>query len=215
MTIWTDERGLSLFLLLLVGWVFVAPLLLPRTGEGNLLGDLFFSVLLLTGATAVPMKRGARALVIGVAVLGAGLRIIEGFWQPGVAGPARLAFFALSSTFLALILLIRVFAGGKVNQHRILGAVSVYLLIGVTWATVYALVEKIHPGSFALSGAIGDRRDWIYYSLVALTTTGFGDITPIHPVARTLTVFETLIGQLYPAILIARLVSQAFTPPSR
>jgi len=147
-------------------------------------------------------------VVIGVAMAAVALRFFDELWSPQTAVIVRLASYGLSAALLAFIVLFRVFAGGRVNEHRILGAVSGYLLLGLTWATIYGLVEAVYPGAFVRNVASGDRRDWIYYSFVTLTTTGYGDITPVHPVARTLAILEALVGQLYPAILIARLVSQ-------
>lgn len=72
------------------------------------------------------------------------------------------------------------------------------------------LTALLHPGAFA--GAVPDHgtlQHWIYYSFVTLTTVGYGDVTPVHPAARSLAMLEALIGQLYPAILLARLVSLA------
>lgn len=207
-TLWAEERGQSIFLALLLLWVFVFPHFLPRTGEGSVFGDLFLTVLLLTGAASVPMRRSARVLVVGIAVIAVGVRLVDTAWGAQSAMSVRLASYGVSAALLAFIVLYRVFVGGKVNEHRILGAVSGYLLLGVTWATLYALVDVIHPGAFSQNVPGGDRRDWIYFSFVTLTTTGYGDITPVHSVARTLAILEALIGQLYPAILIARLVSQ-------
>ena len=100
------------------------------------------------------------------------------------------------------------------TAHRIQGAVAGYLLLSVIFAIAYSLVETIQPGSFQMSycsriSACGRvmNRAFYYFSVVTLTTTGYGDITAVNPFARTLVMMEALIGQLYTAILIARLVS--------
>jgi len=76
------------------------------------------------------------------------------------------------------------------------------------WAFVYSVLESIHPGSFATGeGQIeGGRRLYIYYSFVTITTLGYGDITPTTDLASTFSFLEAVIGQLYLAVLIARLV---------
>jgi len=103
---------------------------------------------------------------------------------------------------------VEVFRRGAVNQHRILGAVAVYLLIGLAWASAYELLHFVRPGAFGSALAAEPApQTWIYYSFVTLTTMGYGDITPVHPVARSLAIAEALIGQLYLAITLARLVS--------
>jgi hypothetical protein len=102
------------------------------------------------------------------------------------------------------------FKPGVVTFHRVQGSVAVYLLLGLAWAHAYFLVALIHPGAFNTPPAadgINEMPQFVYYSFVTLTTVGYGDITPIHPFARSLATLEALVGQLYPAILIARLVS--------
>jgi hypothetical protein len=93
-----------------------------------------------------------------------------------------------------------------------MGAVAGYLLLSIVFAIAYNLVEYLHPGSFQMPSAPARsagrlNQAFYYFSVVTLTTAGFGDITAVNPFARTLVMMEALIGQLYPAILIARLVS--------
>ncbi len=103
-----------------------------------------------------------------------------------------------------------VFAPGRITYHRIVGAVLLYLTIGLTFVALFTLVGALSPGAF--SGlAITDRvtlpSDLIYFSFSTLTSVGYGDITPVHPLARSLANIESVVGQLYPATLVARLVS--------
>jgi len=92
---------------------------------------------------------------------------------------------------------------------------STYLLIGVTWSFFYAMVEISSPGAFNFgllaaqagdSAARGALHFFTYYSLVTLSTLGYGDITPLSPFARSLSALEAITGQLFIAITIARLV---------
>ena len=111
---------------------------------------------------------------------------------------------------MALVVLAQTFRAGPVNFHRIQGAVAAYLLLGLAWALAYELVSLLAAGAFSFAGSGGpERPDFVYFSFVTLTTVGYGDVTPVHPVARSLAVAEALTGQLYPAILLARLVSLA------
>jgi hypothetical protein len=76
----------------------------------------------------------------------------------------------------------------------------------------YALIDFLIPGAFQMPAADLLSREakseaFRYFSLVTLTTLGYGDITAVHPVARSVVMMEALLGQLYPAILIARLVT--------
>jgi hypothetical protein len=103
-----------------------------------------------------------------------------------------------------------VFAPGRVSYHRIVGAVLLYLLIALTFMALYLFVGLLIPKAF--SGIVFEDNtalasSLIYFSFVTLTTVGYGDILPIHPIARTLCNLESIFGQLYPATLLARLVT--------
>jgi len=100
---------------------------------------------------------------------------------------------------------------GEINVHRYQGAFATYLLLGVMFAQGFELVAMVEPGAFQVLGAPASYDTmlprFLYYSDTTLTTLGYGDITPIHPYARLLAVLESLVGVIYPAVLIARLVS--------
>jgi Ion channel len=103
-----------------------------------------------------------------------------------------------------------VFGPGRVTVHRVVGAIFLYLLIAVAFASLFALVGYFIPDAF--SGIAFDDTPRLtgtlfYFSIVTLTSTGYGDLFPIHPIARSLCNLETILGQLYPATLLARLVS--------
>ena len=101
------------------------------------------------------------------------------------------------------------FGPGRVNVHRIMGGVILYLTIGLLFANAYRAADlTLHP---AFQGLADDQRsalsELLYFSLSSLTTTGFGDIIPLHPFVRSMANLEAVIGQLYPATLLARLVT--------
>jgi len=108
----------------------------------------------------------------------------------------------------------------RVGTDVVSAALCAYLLMGATFGVLYSVIESISPGSFianvaapSASGAVNStvpilhRADFVYFSLVAITTVGFGDIVAVSRIARALTVVEILIGQLYLVVMIARLVS--------
>jgi hypothetical protein len=103
-----------------------------------------------------------------------------------------------------------VFAPGKVTYHRIVGGVLLYLTIGLTFVALFGLMVLLQPNAFnnltSFQGNFGVST-LIYFSFVTLTTMGYGDIVPVHPYARSLANVEAIIGQLYPATLLARLVT--------
>jgi hypothetical protein len=103
-----------------------------------------------------------------------------------------------------------VFAAGRVTHHRITGAILVYLSIALTFTALFTIVGLLVPNAFSGMTFKDDpalASNVIYFSFVTLTSTGYGDVFPVHPVARSLCNLETIIGQLYPATLLARLVS--------
>lgn len=124
----------------------------------------------------------------------------------------RLLFFVYI-THLALFYVMR---DERVTLDTIYGAISVYFLIGMTWAHMYSVLEIFNPGSFAGAynpfDVVLDKyssnflSDFVYFSFVTLTNVGYGDIAPLSLPARTFAIIESAFGQLYLAILVARLV---------
>ena len=102
--------------------------------------------------------------------------------------------------------------GGRITYHRIVGAILLYLLIAVTFATLFAFVGLSISDAFkgiAFEDDSALASSLFYLSFVTLTSTGYGDIVPVHPLARSLCNIESIIGQLYPATILARLVTLA------
>ena len=95
----------------------------------------------------------------------------------------------------------------RVNSETLYAALGTYLLAGIFFGQVYWSIERIHAGSFAGPDGFSELIA-IYYSFVTLATLGYGDITPVNPIARTLVYLEAVVGQLYVAVLIASLVSR-------
>jgi hypothetical protein len=112
---------------------------------------------------------------------------------------------------LSIVVARAVFGRGRINYHRIVGAVLLYLIIGLIFVALYGFVALAAPQAFtnlpALHGDFAIAGNLIYFSFVTLTTTGYGDIAPLHPYARSLANVEAIIGQIYPATLLARLVT--------
>lgn len=104
-----------------------------------------------------------------------------------------------------------VFAPGRVTFNRVVGAVLLYLCIGLIFVALDCFVALREPNAFTGLPPLQDNlvvaANLIYFSFVTLTSVGYGDIVPLHPFARGLANIEAIIGQLYPATLLARLVS--------
>ena len=113
--------------------------------------------------------------------------------------------------FTCVTMLRYVSRGGKITTDKLYSAVNVYLMIGLTWSCFYHVAELLQPGSFRIDGSIstysqGMWSDLVYYSYVTLTTLGYGDITPLQPLSRVLSMLEAVCGVLFVAFFVARLV---------
>jgi len=111
---------------------------------------------------------------------------------------------------LGIVVARAVFGAGRITYHRIVGAILLYLLIAVAFAGLFAVVGLSIPDAFKGIAFEDDSTlasSLFYLSFVTLTSTGYGDIVPVHPLARSLCNIESVIGQLYPATILARLVT--------
>lgn len=112
---------------------------------------------------------------------------------------------------LIIVVARAVFAPGQITFHRVIGAVLLYLSIGLVFVALFAFVALFEPDAFTGIDTSHDNLavtgNLIYFSFVTLTSVGYGDILPVHPYARGLANVEAVIGQLYPATLLARLVT--------
>jgi hypothetical protein len=200
---WHHDPGLSVILGLLILAAFVVPAFVEPPMTGPLL-DAALALILLAGVAGLDVPAAVRALLFVVAASAIALRVSSG---PGDVSGILSTLVSLG--LMATVVMVKAFRAGPVNVHRIQGAVAAYLLFGLTWAAAYQLVAALAPGAFASAQplAVQDPRVWTYYSFVTLTTMGYGDVTPVHPAARSLALMEALTGQLYPAVLLARLVS--------
>jgi hypothetical protein len=111
---------------------------------------------------------------------------------------------------LGIVVAQAVFASGRITYHRIVGAILLYLLLAVAFATLFAFSGLSIPDAFkgiAFEDDSALASSLFYLSFVTLTSTGYGDVVPMHPLARSLCNIESIVGQLYPATILARLVT--------
>jgi hypothetical protein len=210
------DQSLTFFLAVLILIIFVVFPLAGLGWLGKFIVDLVLSILLLSGAVAANRSRTLTVLVVLLTLTGLVVHwtttYVPKFSHP-VLEPVLLFCCLLA---FAVITLLQVFSPGAITVHRVLGAIAAYLLIGLMWSYAYFLADMIIPGSIHPTAntqeMVSPMARYVYFSFTTLTTLGFGDIVPVHPIARTLAVCEGLIGQLYPAVLIAGLLGRALQP---
>jgi len=208
---WSTDPGLSVLLFALVVSIFVLRPLVSLSLAGQGLVEMCFALVLLAGVWTVWRRRGQAILLTVVVVIAELARWLHRQMPTAGLAPWESLSGAVSIGILVWLVLSRVFQTGPVTRQRIEGAVAGYLLFGLMWAEVFQFLEALKPGAFQIPSSPAGESDrfspLLYFSFITLTTLGYGDILPVHPVARSLAMAEALMGQLYPAILIARLVS--------
>ena len=207
------RRDVALTTLLVVQCVLLflgAPLAVSGDAALLVAAD---ALILVYGVLIVVIARGRIATVAAGVIVG-GMLVASVF---NVAFPSSLTrtLAHMGSIFVLVVVgyavARAVFAPGPVSAHRLLGAIVLYLNVGLFFSTVFRLIHDRIPQAF--SGISADASGpeafaaLIYFSFVTLTSTGFGDITPTHPLVRSIVNVEGVVGQLYPATLLARLLT--------
>lgn len=205
---------------------------LQETIECNKAELLLASLLMLILFSPVIEEVGGHALLLGIVampvMISAALYASVSKLQSTIAIALAVVWFCLSFLvpdmarsvwptvlyglllgFVTYTILGFIFRATRVDRSLIASAITVYLLLGAIWGAVYLIIYRVNPGAFNAPYVDPNYASvhFIYYSYVTLTTLGFGDITPISPAARILSVIEAITGVLYTAILVARLVS--------
>jgi hypothetical protein len=165
---------------------------------------------------------GSATSVIGIASSGVSRRVVR--WAAALGGVSLILSIVSqltdTSAFLAIAAVLQVFlltwmAGAVLRSvvnktevvfRTILGAISVYLTIGLLFSFLYVAVDRLQTGHFFGAGPV-ERGDFIFFSITTLTTTGYGNLVPVSQPGRMFAALEMLVGQLFVVTLIAGLVS--------
>ena len=193
--------------LTLVALFVIQPFVDAKALLGNILLDLVFLAISLAALWAISYRRHIFYTAIVFAALG-----FLGRWLDFGYIKDTATFIGAICDILFFIVTVAAILGyvlrsEPVSADKLFAAICAYLFFGLIWAMVYDLLERFEPGSFAHLAEGTDRfLQMTYYSFVTMTTLGYGDITPVSAPAKSFACLEAAMGQLYPAILIARLV---------
>ena len=204
------DNRYSLLLLALLLLLIGIPLADQFTsGSRPLARTVLFTAMLLIGALSLPQGTNTFRAGMALAVGSIGLNIAS----HNIPGASLFGSFLLCTLGFMLVTVVNALRDVAFDQRisfdRLIGGICVYLLLGILWALGYTLVEIASPGSFngierAMDGSW--QSGWLYFSFVTMTTLGYGDISPITPLARLLAYLQATVGMFYIAILVAGLV---------
>ncbi len=191
---------------------------ITRLGALSRYGTAFlFSWLLLAAVVSVSERKATGMVAIGLFAFSLMLEVVSLFYDKSMLLIIQHGVSMLFLGFVVSVLIKGLLHTKHVNVNTICAALSVYLLLAVVWAYAYSLVEIARPDSFVFNTQIQDvdssmftKSDGavipLYYSLVTLTTLGYGDIVPVSPIACMLAAVEAVIGQFYLTVLVAWLM---------
>lgn len=208
---WEKERNLLVLLVILSIHMFVIIPFGQKIALTKILGFSFYAFLLVAAwrYLALNTRFGKIMIIITIAIIV--LLALGTFRDAELVSIISYLSIIFYCGVLGWIVLLKTFSSGPITIYRIEGSIVVYLLLGLVFGNAYTLIFHLY-GDGAFKGlSNGDLKEFLYFSLTSLTTMGYGDITPSIPIARSLANLEGLMGQLYPAILIARLVSMEFS----
>jgi hypothetical protein len=193
----------------LMAAVVAAPLSASVGRHGELVEVLLMFSLGVSALGEVAARRKWLLLILFAAVV---LKATGVFFGIGGSDDAGTLIAIVLAGFAALRAFRYALGANEVDTDHICAALSVYMLAGFFFGTVYWKMEGFWPGSFAPDSRIQgvhtfDLPSAIYFSFISIATVGYGDIVPVHPVARGVVVTEAILGQFYMVVLVARLVS--------
>jgi len=205
----------TVLLVSLLAFIALYPLMLGEIAA-RMAGGIILAAILVSSAVTASPSRTLRIVGIALAILTIGLQVEWLETHSRIVAATYVAVLAVFFFFTALIIFRHVLSFGPVYADRVHAALSVYILLALAWACIYAFIEIVSPGAFSLaagSTAAAARPqgssllgDMLHLSIATLTSTGYGDILPVAPFARSMSQLEQLIGVFYIAVLISRLI---------
>jgi len=191
--------------------IIILFLIMPLfKSQRSLVMTLFFLLTMISVIWTLNLRRGTFWFCLGLGGLASLLTILNNYFFTTdfnfnvqlLTLTAYIAFFAIS----IVVFLEKIFAEKAVTSDTIKGGISVYFLMGLLWTFLYQMVLLFDPQAIMIPYGPEHIPPLIYFSFTTLTTLGYGDVTPVSMIARNLTILESTFGQIYLAVLVARLV---------
>jgi ion channel len=195
--------------------VLIATYLLSAFTEGKWVSGVqilaFVGTLLLALRTALVPRRIARAAIV-VVLAGSAVAAGLALSRPSEAalGAAQI-WTGLILLATVIVIVRRILASTSVTLQSIYAALAAYMILGLMFAAFFAAMSHLGSGPFFANGSPGNTKTFQYFSFTTLTTLGYGDFTAASNAGRAVAVMEAMVGQIFLATLVARLVS-AFRP---
>jgi hypothetical protein len=209
----------SVFFFLIVAilsLVLVTPLL-QEYFELRILSDIFSSIIIIIAMFAASGQERHIALAIILA-----LPTLLSLWAANFLISDAIVisgrFFGIAFMGFVIVQIAKfIYQSKTVTMEVLFAAIAVYLLLAVMWEFIYSLLALLQPGAFKVPVGLaeGHEQIFLYFSLVTITTLGYGDITPITEMATALSVLESFIGQMYLVVVIAWLVGMHVSRKSK
>ncbi len=200
-----EYRFVAIVLFFLVQDIlYIAYTSMGFSGE-ILFGSAFLTLTLIFCAMAVSKdKRSFRIGLVwgGLSIISAWASILSNLWYPGL-------IYICFILYTTVVIIYHVIVSKEININVIFGSIAGFLLIAVVGAAICGTLERYIPGSFTLAQGLGNKPNTFYYfSIITMTSLGYGDITPATDIARAISSYLVLFGQFYLAILVATLVGK-------
>lgn len=207
MNIFFEKRAkynLVLFILNLV-YIFIIGLFDPYTDTGLIYALMITAIFLVSVFATNDKSRRFFYLPIFVIIL----NWLSWFFELPFLSETTSIVSTLFFLYIIVYLVVRVAGSKAVGPLEFLESINVYLLLGIAGSLLFRAVFESYPGAYNLSNEqISEHAQFIYYSFVTMTTLGYGDITPVNPLARSLSIFFSVAGQLYLTMIVAILVGK-------
>jgi voltage-gated potassium channel len=193
----------------LLGSLILLLVLYPVLDEepvGRAIFALLSTAVVLSGAYVASRDRHRFAMALLLAIPAFVARWLFVFLRTPVTRGAALATSIVFFVYTLLLILDHVLRTDEVSGDEVFGAVCVYILIGFVWGMAFGMLDLFSPGSIRNVNGAMQTGDFFYFSFITLMTIGYGDMYPVSPVARSMAIVESMVGIIFVAVLISRLV---------